>query len=420
MNDQDALHAFETGKGRTSRRRGILFVERCLKFLKPGGRLAIVLDDSVLNLEKNGDIQALMRQQAIIEAVVSLPDVTFMPYSTAKSSILVLRRRHSPDEKQGLVFMADVENVGNRPNGDPLYTDEPNELGHRILKSDLPKVLELYQHSICGERQEAMFEGTTVFNADINAYDGSSRLDVFYYHPARRVAQERLANANYPLASLGDIVEIDSSAVMPAVEYADSNVRWIGLGDIESLTGHYEVRDVPGDRIKSNAHMFRSGDVLFSRLRPKLRKSVLIPDDDEGGICSSELLVLRIRPMFAGQVSRAYLAYLLRSELAYGQLIYQITGVGRPRVSTDAVRRLVIALPPLEIQHRLVDDLAAADRKARHMKSEAIRQLEQSLQEIESAYMSVMTYLFSGDSRGVISSSVGVASTVSAAARATA
>lgn len=409
MNDREALRLFRTGKNRTSRRRGVLFVERCMQLLKPGGRLAIVLDDSVLNQAKNDDVRQLIRRDNIVEAVISLPDVTFMPYSTAKSSILVLRRKRSVAEVQGPVFMADVENVGNRPNGDPLYDDTFDENGHRRLKSDLPAVAALYRRFMSGEMIDASFEGTAVFAVDIDAYthegDGS-RLDAFFFHPARWLAQYRLSQSRYPLASLGTLVALDTAAVVPADEYPGDSVRWIGLGDIEALTGHYDVRDVAGDSIKSSAHLFRGGGILFSRLRPRLRKATYVPLDDEGGICSSELLVLRVRPDVKDKVLPEYLAYLLRSDLVYGQLIYRITGVGRPRVSSDAVMRISLPLPPMEIQRDLVDALARADRRARELRNEALRHADQATREMEEAYVSVVGSLVPDASPGKVSSPV--------------
>lgn len=412
MTDRAALSAFKTGRGRGSRRRGVLFVERCLDLLKPGGRVAIVLDDSVLNLPMNDDVRRLIRDGAIVEAVISLPDVTFMPYSTAKSTILVLRKELATIERQGPVFMADVENVGNRPNGDPLYTDDYDERGHRRLKSDLPTVLELHRRFLAGDEFQQTFDGTTVFAADIDQYVGKgdgTRLDVFFFHPARQVAQDRLDRSRFPLVHLGDLVEIDGSTVNPANDFADNSIRWIGLGDIEARTGRFEVHEQPGDRIRSNAHVFRGGDVLFSRLRPKLRKAILIPQDDEGGVCSSELLVLRVRPEYGDQLAPEFFAALLRSDLVYGQLIYQITGIGRPRVSADAVRRLLIPLPPFSTQHDYVQELSAAERQADRLRTEATHLVELAFHEVEKAFDRVIAEMLPEDQMGSCSSLDGVA-----------
>jgi type I restriction enzyme M protein len=378
MTDAAGLRAFETGEGRTSRRRGVLFVERCLQLLAPGGRLAIVLDDSVLNLPKNADIRRIIRRDAIVDAVISLPDVTFMPYSTAKSSILVLRRRGDPGDEQGAVFMADVEHVGNRPNGDPLYSDERDAAGKRLLKSDLGAVLDKYR-SWSGAPFEDYVDGTVIFGCDVSRYasdqDGE-RLDVFFFHPARGHARSQLSRSAHKLARLGDVAAIDSTTVSPSDDFADGIVRWIGLGDIESFTSQYEVKELLADRIKSNAHVFRSDDILFARLRPKLRKVVRIPASDAGGICSAELLVIRISDEETVLID--YVGYMLRSELTYGQLIFKVTGIGRPRVSAAALRDVLIPVPPLSAQRRLVKRLRDADERALRLRERAGVQLAEA------------------------------------------
>src|SRR5512147_251917 len=55
LSQPDALAAFELGRGRPSRRRGVLFLERCLDLVRPGGTVAIVLDDGVLNAPSTAD-----------------------------------------------------------------------------------------------------------------------------------------------------------------------------------------------------------------------------------------------------------------------------------------------------------------------------------------------------------------------------
>ena len=393
MTDRKALGALESGKGRQSRRRGILFVERCLSLLRPGGLLAIVLDDSVLNLPTNSDIRQLIKREADVEAVVSLPDVTFMPYSTAKSSIVVARR-HGSAGRRKRTFMADVENVGNRPNGDPLYGDDYGPDGRRKLKSELPDVREAYGSYADETNLELVVEGTTMFSADIERPLGARSdrpLDVFFFHPARRHAKQRLESAAFPLHDLRDLVNTDGATVNPAQEHGDDVVRWVGLGDIEAQTGQYEVREMPGDRVKSSAHIFRGGDILFSPAA-KLRKVVRIPDDDEGGFCSAELLVFRVLDP-NGTLNRDYLSYLLRSDLVFGQLIYQVTGVGRPRVTADAVRKLQLPLPEIDVQQRLVEDLQGARAESLELRHEATALEHRAVETMANAYESVLTEL---------------------------
>jgi type I restriction enzyme M protein len=111
----------------------VLFIDRCLQLLKPGGRLLIVLPDGVLcnsgdryvreymmgkKDEKTGEF---VGGKAIVKAVISLPSDCFKLSGTgAKTSILYLQKRHAnpnqPEqflpEPQTDVFMAVADTLG--------------------------------------------------------------------------------------------------------------------------------------------------------------------------------------------------------------------------------------------------------------------------------------------------------------------
>jgi predicted RNA methylase len=395
LSDRRALDAFETGRQCTSRRRSVLFTERCLDLLRPGGKLVIVLDDSVLNLASNQDIRALIRTRAIVEAVISLPDVAFMPYSTAKSSILVLRKNRVP-RRTRRIFMSDVTQVGRRPNGDPLYSDYRDGYGNRQLLSELPEIAAAYRQFSQGEapRNEKFFllEHTQL----------QDRLDVFFYHPKRFVAEQQLAACRCPIAPLRDLVTVRRERVNPSRDLGDSPVRWLGLADIEDASGEYEIKVISADKIHSQANVFRGGDILFSRLRPNLRKVVLVPDTDEGGICSGEILVIRgadketngrLLTDDHSPVDSEYLAFMLRSDLIYGQFVSHVTGVGRPRVSQESILDVKIPLPPIEEQRRTVALLSKVRNEAVLARQEAARCLERAAHQVGEAYAKVMAEL---------------------------
>ena len=401
MSDRNALNRLETGKGRTTRRRGVLFVERCLELLSPGGVLAIVLDDSVLNLASNSDIRALLRHDAKVEAVISLPDVAFMPYSTAKSSVLIVRKGPSTSTHKSQVFMADVEHVGNRPNGDPLYRDAPNVDGVRPLLSDLPEVLAAWNSYRRSGRLPRSVDSNKIFTTDLDAYLGQSgddRIDVNYHHPARAQAQAILSSSVFPTYALEELFDFDTSTIDVAATYGDSLVTWIGLGDIESETGLFQFTEIPGDRIKSSAHVFQPGDVLISKLRPKLRKIILIPEGSPSGVCSAELVVLRKKSRPAAPFLEPYVCFLLRSDLGYGQQVYQITGVGRPRVAIDALKSARVPLPPMKVQRNELRRLTTAfqEYQSLRLRAEGYRTEAQSV--LQAVYSSSVLSVTSSSS----------------------
>jgi type I restriction enzyme M protein len=134
--DQFELAKFEKEDGT---RRGSmppeqLFIERCLQLLKPGGRLAIVLPDSILSNPGLAFIRRWVLKRARIIASVDLPQVTFEPYTGTQTSVLLLQKktREEMELEQELghqrpyeVFMTTPQAVGHDRRGDPHYLRTP-------------------------------------------------------------------------------------------------------------------------------------------------------------------------------------------------------------------------------------------------------------------------------------------------------
>jgi len=77
----------------------ILFLERSLQFIRPGGRMAIILPQSLLNNANTEYIRRFIIEEARILAVVGLHGNTFKPHTGTKTSVLFLRK-YTNEEKQ--------------------------------------------------------------------------------------------------------------------------------------------------------------------------------------------------------------------------------------------------------------------------------------------------------------------------------
>lgn len=72
----------------------ILFIERCVKLLKPGtGRAAIVLPDGILGSPGLGYVREWILRNARVLASIDLHPDTFQPHVSVQTSILVLQRK---------------------------------------------------------------------------------------------------------------------------------------------------------------------------------------------------------------------------------------------------------------------------------------------------------------------------------------
>lgn len=92
------LDLFEIGKGKRNRPTELIFVERCLSLLAPGGRMGIVLPDGNLNNPSLSWLRRWAEGRAKLMAVVSLPEETFRSSNATVKASLVFLRRFSEEE----------------------------------------------------------------------------------------------------------------------------------------------------------------------------------------------------------------------------------------------------------------------------------------------------------------------------------
>lgn len=127
----------------------------------------------------------------------------------------------------------------------------------------------------------------------------------------------------------------------------EDNMWTLDLEDIEKGTGnilnkiYVSERKITGDKV-----VFKKGNILYSKLRPYLLKILIAPDD---GICTPELV-----PFDLYNIDTKYMMWVLRSphvDFTVNSVSY---GVKMPRVGTDTMLNLLIPLPPLEEQKRIV------------------------------------------------------------------
>ena len=131
-----------------------LFIERCIQFLKPGGRLAIVLPDSILGNPGLGYIRQWLVEKTKIIASVDLHVDTFQPRNGTQTSILIVQKKTqketAAEQRSGQIrlyniFMAMVEKVGHDKRGNTLF--KRDEYGNELWVPEDSNVLEIDQIS---------------------------------------------------------------------------------------------------------------------------------------------------------------------------------------------------------------------------------------------------------------------------------
>jgi type I restriction enzyme M protein len=144
----------DSGKWQDKQGRDILFIERNLEFLKPGGRMCIVLPQGRYNNSTDEYIRRFISEKARILAVIGLHGNTFKPHTGTKTSVLFLQKWNNdksigplcPRVKDYPIFFATSQNSGKNNSGDYIYKpgDDGQPLlddhGHMIVEHDLDQI----------------------------------------------------------------------------------------------------------------------------------------------------------------------------------------------------------------------------------------------------------------------------------------
>ncbi|MCO5252656.1 MAG: N-6 DNA methylase [Candidatus Kapabacteria bacterium] len=150
------LSKYELGKnsnGKTQNKvgRDILFIERNLDFLKPGGRMAVVLPQGRFNNSSDKNIREFIADKCRILAVVGLHGNVFKPHTGTKTSVLFVQKWNDnpklgplcPKVEDYSIFFATMQEPSKDNSGDKIYIKDSlgqpvlDSHGHLIVKHDL-------------------------------------------------------------------------------------------------------------------------------------------------------------------------------------------------------------------------------------------------------------------------------------------
>lgn len=129
-NHFDELGDFELLSDKKSVGLEVLGLERCIQFLKPGGRLGIVLPDSIIANRNMKNVRSYLSKNCKIVGIVSLPDHSFSYLgANVKTSLVFLRKLKKGEKLEAYkIFMAVAKNIGYEPNGDKSKVNDLNEI----------------------------------------------------------------------------------------------------------------------------------------------------------------------------------------------------------------------------------------------------------------------------------------------------
>ena len=176
------------------------------------------------------------------------------------------------------------------------------------------------------------------------------------------------------MVRLSDLCNLVSEPVQPRER---PGAVYIGLEHL-ATSRFTRIGSGKASDVRSSKMAFKSGDILYGKLRPYLDKAALVPDE---GICTTELLVLRPKE----GVNPHFLVGVVHTPAFVEHAVSGTTGVQHPRTSWAHIRDFLLPVSVFEEQDKIagllwqIHDVIAAceitNDLAHELKRVAMRQL---------------------------------------------
>ena len=246
----------------------ILFLERCLQFLKPGGRMGIVLPESILGNPSYEYIVAFMQKRTTIRGIVTMPESLFKTSGKGgtHTKVAVLLLEKNGGKKDHEIFMSDVKWCGHDSRGNPTLRKDP-ATGKMALLDEVPTVPERYRKvkDDNGKQDRLGFR--------LEASQITNRIYVpKYYDPEIEADLEALKNT-HSLVRLGDLqkgraLSIDTGIEIGKMAYGTGTIPFIRTSDLSNWEIKADFKHGVSEEIYAETKSkidVRTGDILLVR-----------------------------------------------------------------------------------------------------------------------------------------------------------
>lgn len=372
--------------GHKRQKREVLLIERCIRLLKPGGRIAIVLPEGILSNKLDAEVRAYIRKECVIKAVVRLPQDAFkMSEGAACTSILYAVKKDSEGEaKQSDIFFARAEYIGISPSGSPIdqndllsirehhsrfsngkwdgiemkpsgddrmriVRDEPAN-NRDWLEPEVNRTSLLYDRLSYVVRSPKLTNRFSYTYNHPNYYRVMNALDAM---PVDVASVESLCVDNYPIR--GKKPAEESAEGIPIIKVASVTNSGVSF-ETKYAPDTEEVKEACAKAIikKDDLLITSTGEGTIGRVAPY--------HFAEPAIADGHVTICR----FHDSINRPYVEEFLKSEYGQIQMLRHVSGsTGQTELLRDEIAALSIPLPKAEIQDLIVEEMRNARERSR-------------------------------------------------------
>ena len=303
---KDILEQFIFGHDKKSCDLEVLFIEKILKVLKPGGVCGIVLPDGVFNNVSSIKLREYILEHADVIASVDLPENVFKASGTGcETGILFFRKKVNKEDVKINFEAYKVEYVG---------YETQTKFAKKISQNDLLKILD---------------DSEEVQKTIVESINSTKRFDGKYYFRKKKNLNKNSLNIFENSGKKINEVYKNNSDVIRYVQYSDIDPVF---GIIKSFT-EMELCEAPS-RAKI---VINTGDILIPKLKQSSDKIAIVTQEFDGCVATNGFKVIKPKD---GKESELVFA-LFRNKEIQEQLQDYSSGTIMPSVDDDYFNEIV-------------------------------------------------------------------------------
>ncbi len=361
----------------------LLFIDRYVSLLKPGGIALAIVPDGVVSAKGTPEfLRTRLSSQCTLRSVTELPAVTFAQAGT-RTRTCVLHFRKNPPKKSVCVFMANAKSIGfevSSRKGVPVKRLEGT--------NDLLRIYEgfekFYGIRNCAQHQIVITDPSCVAVSIDEILSNSWTPN--YHSSSRYLAVDQLKR-------LHNSQEIELKELHELVTFPNTvRKRWPVSQETKCISvlhvgnfGYLDIEEIMKYRPKYPGQPCMPGDLLFSKINPRIPRVVVVPDLGVKLACSDEFEVMRARE----PLSSYALMLLLLSPFVQTQVRSLTTGTSSShnRIKREQLGKILLPLPKGGTSGRKeFNRLSKSFEEAAVSVNEAARKLHLSMKELKKLF----------------------------------
>lgn len=373
------------GKYQSKVGRDVLFIERNLNFLRPGGRMAVILPQGRFNNSSDKYIRDFIMERCRILAVVGLHGNVFKPHTGTKTSVLFVQKwddKLCPKREDYPIFFATMQKPSKDNSGDKIYCIDENGAprvdnnGHMIVEHDLFNHEGKTQDGIAEafiefakrenlsffvnarpfdeEKYKNLMGGLECCEVMLSEIDLGDRFDAEYFSKLYIEIKKRLEKKH--TVKIKNIATTVASAFYPAATqlYSIGDLAFVRCVDCVNYPVITKEQDANFEKIPRDFAMENKGISILKKNEIVITKvgtpcySSIINDYDEIALSRTVLGLKNIHG-----ISPNYLMIFLRSKYGFEQLLRQRELTIQYQLTLPRVQDINIFLPSEKLQDNI-------------------------------------------------------------------